>query len=69
MRKDDMTPEVRIDRNLLRICNAAGVSITHCTEEQLQSCVRKCAASWKESYIKGSNDHFDALVKSGRLRK
>jgi len=35
MRKDDMTPEVRIDRNLLRICNAAGVSMMHCTEEQL----------------------------------
>ena len=45
MRKDDMTPEVRIDRNLLRICNAAGVSITHYTEESWRSCVRKCAAS------------------------
>ena len=69
MRKDDMTPEVRIDRNLLRICNAAGIPITHCTEEQLAVMREEMRSIMKESYIKGSNDHYDALVKSGRLRK
>ena len=32
-----MTPEQRIDRNLTRICNAAGVAIGHCTEQQLSA--------------------------------
>ena len=64
-----MTPDQRIHNNLERICNAAGVSITHCTEEQLAVMREEMRSVMKESYIKGSNDHYDALVTSGRLRK
>jgi len=64
-----MTPDQRIDRNLTRICNAAGVAIGHCTGQQLSAMREEMLAIMKESYIKGSNDHYDALVKSGRLRK
>ena len=56
-----MTPDVRIDRNLLRICNAAGVSMMHCTEEQLAVMREEMRLIMKESYIKGSNDNFDAM--------
>ena len=64
-----MTPDVRIDRNLLRICNAAGVSMMHCTEEQLAVMREEMRQIMKESYIKGSNDNYDALRKSGKLKK
>jgi ribosomal protein S8 len=64
-----MTPEQRIDRNLTRICNAAGVAIGHCTEQQLSAMREEMLAIMKESYIKGSQDNFDALVASGRLKK
>ena len=46
-----MTPEQRIDRNLTRICNAAGVSIAHCTEEQLAVMREKMRIIMKESDI------------------
>lgn len=64
-----MTPDQRIHNNLERICNAAGVSMMHCTEDQLAAMREEMRSIMKESYIKGSNDHYDALVKSGRLRK
>jgi hypothetical protein len=36
-----MTPGQRIDWALLRICEAAGVSIGHCTDQQLGiACIR-----------------------------
>ena len=62
-----MTPEQRIDRNLTRICNAAGVAICHCTEQQLSAMREEMLAIMKESYIKGSNDHYDAM--RGKVRK
>lgn len=62
-----MTPEQRIDRNLTRICKAAGVSIGHCTEQQLSAMREEMLAIMKESYIKGSNDHYDAMC--GKVRK
>lgn len=62
-----MTPDRRIDRALLRICNAAGVSIAHCTEEQLAVMRDEMRLIMKESYIKGSNDNFDAM--RGRVWK
>ena len=64
-----MTPDQRIHRNLERICNAAGVSITHCTEEQLAVMREEMRKIMSDSYIKGSNDNFDALVASGRINK
>ena len=49
-----MTPDVRIDRNLLRICNAAGVSITHCTEEQIAVMREEMRLNEAEaSFVKG----------------
>ena len=62
-----MTPEQRIDRNLTRICNAAGVAISHCTEQQLSAMREEMLAIMKESYIKGSNDHYEATL--GMVRK
>ena len=64
-----MTPEPRIDWNLLRICNAAGVSITHCTKEQLAVMREEMRLIMKESYNQGSNDNYDVMVKSGMMRK
>ena len=64
-----MTPDVRIDRNLLRICNAAGVSMMHCTEEQLAVMREEMRQIMSESYIKGTQDNFDALVESGVIKK
>jgi hypothetical protein len=62
-----MTPDQRIHRNLERICNAAGVSMMHCTEEQLAVMREEMRQIMKESYIKGSNDHYDAMC--GKVRK
>ena len=62
-----MTPDQRIHRNLERICNAAGVSIGHCTEVQLSAMREEMLAIMKESYIKGSNDNYDAM--RGMVRK
>ncbi len=62
-----MTPDQRIHSNLERICNAAGVSIGHCTEQQLSAMREEMLAIMKESYIKGSNDHYDAMC--GKVRK
>ena len=62
-----MTPEQRIHRNLERICNAAGVAIGHCIEQQVSAMREEMLAIMKESYIKGSNDHYDAM--RGKVRK
>lgn len=62
-----MTPDQRIYRNLDRICKAAGVCITHCTEEQLAVMTEEMRRIMKESYIKGSNDHYEAML--GKVRK
>ena len=62
-----MTPDQRIHRNLERICNAAGVSMTHCTDDQLAVMREEMLQIMKESYIKGSNDHYDAMC--GKARK
>jgi len=61
-----MTPEQRIDRNLERICNAAGVAIGHCTEQQLSAMREEMLAIMKESYIKGTQDNYDAMRGKGR---
>ena len=62
-----MTPEQRIHRNLERICRAAGVPITNCTERQLSNMHEVMRNIMKESYIKGSNDHYEAML--GMVRK
>lgn len=64
-----MTPDQRIHNNLERICNAAGVSMMHCTEDQLAAMREEMRRIMKESYIKGSNDHYAAMVTARRVRK
>ena len=61
-----MTPGQRIDWALLRICEAAGVSIGHCTEQQLSAMREEMRKIMSESYIKGSNDNYDAMRGKGR---
>ena len=61
-----MTPDQRIHRNLERICDAAGVSITHCTEDQLAAMREEMRKIMSESYTKGSNDNYDAMRGKGR---
>ena len=46
---------------------AAGVAIGHCTEQQLSAMREEMLAIMKESYIKGSNDHYEATL--GKVRK
>ena len=61
-----MTPEQRIHRNLERICDAAGVSITHCTEDQLAAMREEMRKIMSESYTKGTQDNYDAMRGKGR---
>ena len=65
-----MTPEQRIDANIEAILKAAGTSFRHYTmpksRDDMREAMRKIMA---DSYIKGSQDNFDALVASGRLNK
>ena len=64
-----MTPDQRIDWALLRICNAAGVSMTHCTEDQLAVMREEMRKIMGESYTKGSNDNFDAMIAARKMGK
>ena len=65
-----MTPEQRIDANIEAILKAAGTSFRHYTmaksRDDMRDAMRKIMS---DSYIKGSQDNFDALVASGRLKK
>lgn len=61
-----MTPDQRIHSSLERICEAAGVSIGHCTEVQLSAMREEMRLIMKDSYIKGSNDNYDAMRGKGR---
>lgn len=65
-----MTPEQRIDANIEAILNAAGTSFRNYTTPKSRNDMRKVMRKiMSDSYIKGSNDNFDALVASGRLKK
>ena len=65
-----MTPDERIDANIEEILKAAGTSFRNYTmpksRDDMREAMRKIMA---DSYIKGSQDNFDALVASGRLKK
>ena len=65
-----MTPEQRIDANIDAILRASGSGIDYYTMprtlEALREVMRKIMS---DSYIKGSQDNFDALVSSGMLKK
>ena len=65
-----MTPEQRIDANLDAVLRAAGSGIDYHTMprtlENMREAMRRVMS---DSYIKGSQDNFDALVASGRIKK
>ena len=41
----------------------------HCTEDQLAAMREEMRQIMKESYIKGSNDHYAAMVTARMVRK
>lgn len=62
-----MTPEQRIDANIRAILQAwSSDGDKTIAQENMREAMRRIMS---ESYIKGSNDNFDALVESGRLKK
>jgi len=65
-----MNIEERIDANIDAILRASGSGIDYHTMprtlEAMRDAMRKIML---DSYIKGTQDNFDALVESGRLKK
>ena len=65
-----MTTEQRIDANIDAILRASGSGIDyHTMPRTLESMRDVMRRIMSDSYIKGSQDNFDALVASGRLKK
>ena len=67
--KTDMTPEQRIDAALDSVLRASGASIHDCTtlsKLRMREVMRKVM---QDSYIKGSNDSYEAMKKIGRDTK
>jgi len=65
-----MTPEQRIDANIDALLRASGSGIDyHTMPRTLQAMREVMRRIMSDSYIKGSQDNFDALVASGRLKK
>ncbi len=64
-----MTPEQRIDANLDAVLIAAGSGLRYYTVpssiENMREVMRKIMS---DSYIRGSNDNFDAMMASGRQK-
>lgn len=63
-----MTPDQRIDKNIRVFLRDAGLlghyrAVVECN--LAREAMRRIMA---DSYIKGSNDHYDAMVASGRLK-
>ena len=65
-----MTPDQLIDANIDAILRASGSGIDYHTMprtlEAMREAMRRIMA---DSYIKGSNDHYDAMLVSGKLKK
>lgn len=65
-----MTPEQRIDANLDALLRASGSGIDYHTMPRTLEAMREVMRRiMSDSYIKGSQDNFDALVASGMLKK
>ena len=65
-----MTPEQRIDANIDALLRASGSGIDYHTMPRTLHNMREVMRRiMSDSYIKGSQDNFDALVASGRLNK
>jgi hypothetical protein len=65
-----MTPEQRIDANIDALLRASGSGIDYYTMPRTLEAMREVMRRiMSDSYIKGTQDNFDALVASGRLNK
>lgn len=65
-----MTPEQRIDANIDALLRASGSGIDYYTMPRTLHNMREVMRRiMSDSYIKGTQDNFDALVESGRLKK
>lgn len=65
-----MTPEQRIDANIEAILKASGTTFRNYTMPSTQEAMREAMRKiMSDSYIRGSQDNFDALVASGRINK
>ena len=65
-----MTPEQRIDANIDALLRASGSGIDYYTMPRTLEAMRDAMRRiMSDSYIKGTQDNFDALVASGRLNK
>ena len=65
-----MTPEQRIDANIDALLRASGSGIDYHTMPRTLEAMREVMRRiMSDSYIKGTQDNFDALVASGRLNK
>ena len=65
-----MTPEQRIDANIDALLRASGSGIDYYTMPRTLEAMREVMRRiMSDSYIKGSQDNFDALVESGMLKK
>ena len=64
-----MTPEQRIDANIDALLRASGSGIDYHTMPRtlqvMRDVMRRIMA---DSYIRGSNDNFDAMMASGRQK-
>lgn len=65
-----MTTEQRIDANIDALLRASGSGIDYYTMPRTLEAMRDAMRRiMSDSYIKGSQDNFDALVSSGMLKK
>ena len=65
-----MTTEQRIDANIDALLRASGSGIDYYTMPRTLEVLREVMRRiMSDSYIKGSQDNFDALVSSGMLNK
>ena len=65
-----MTTEQRIDANIDALLRASGSGIDYYTMPRTLQAMREVMRRiMSDSYIKGTQDNFDALVASGRLNK
>ena len=65
-----MTTEQRIDANIDALLRASGSGIDYYTMPRTLQAMREVMRRiMSDSYIKGTQDNFDALVASGRLKR
>jgi len=65
-----VTPEERIDAALDSVLKASGSALKHYTMAKTLADMREAMRKiMSDSYIKGSNDHFEAIKNASHLRQ